>query len=192
LFKKERKIKIAIYARVSRWDSNIDNQLGPLKKRAIAEDWETTIFTEQESTRKTRPVKEELLKKLRNKEFDGVIVYSLDRWCRSVSEFAMELEEFKNRKIAFYSLREGFSFDTAIGQAMATMAMVFAQLERDLIRERTLAGLERAKAWGKIGGRHPVGCGCGLVTSKGVKHDGPIKPVRDSSGKITGWKDVRK
>lgn len=145
--------KIAIYCRVSRADLNLENQLIPLKKRAESEGWESQIFTERESTRNRRPVKEELMAALRRRDFDGVMVYSLDRWCRSVPEFAVELEEFQRRGIAFYSQREGFSFDTAIGTAMAQMAMIFAQLERGLIRERTLAGLARARAEGKKLGR---------------------------------------
>lgn len=146
-------MKIILYARVSRRDLNLENQLIPLRKRAQRDGWETQEFVEKESTRNTRPVKEEVLRKLRNKEFDGVCVSSFDRWCRSVSEFALEIEEFKNRGIAFYSLREGFAFDTAMGHAMATVVMAFAQLERDLIRERTLAGLDRARAEGKTLGR---------------------------------------
>ena len=146
-------MKIAIYCRVSRADLNLENQKLPLERRAKSEGWDYQFFEETESTRKTRPVKEDLMARLRRREFDGVLVYSLDRWCRSVSEFALELDEFNNRKIAFYSQREGFSFDTAIGRAMATMAMTFAQLERDLIRERTLAGLDRARARGQKLGR---------------------------------------
>jgi DNA invertase Pin-like site-specific DNA recombinase len=146
-------MKVAIYCRVSRKDLNLENQLTPCERRAKSEGWDYQIYTEKESSRNTRPVKEELLKQLRNREFDGVLVYSLDRWCRSVSEFAFELDEFRKRKIGFYSLREGFAFDTAMGQAMAQMAMVFAQLERELIRERTLAGLETARNLGKKLGR---------------------------------------
>ena len=145
-------MKIALYCRVSRSDLNLENQIIPLKRRAEAEGWEYQIFTETESTRNTRPVKEELKRLLRNREFDGVCVYALDRWCRSSSEFALELDEFKNRKIAFYSLREGFSFDTAMGTMMATVIMAMAQMERELIRERTMAGLARARARGvKLG-----------------------------------------
>ena len=148
-------MRVALYARVSRDDLNLENQVMPLRKWAENQPGVEAIelFTEKESSRNTRPVKEELLKKLRLHEFDGVAVYALDRWCRSVSEFAFELEEFEKRGLKFYSLREGFAFDTAMGKAMAQMAMVFAQLERDLIRERTLAGLKRARAQGKVLGR---------------------------------------
>jgi len=184
----DKKLRIAIYARVSRADLNLENQLEPLRRRALAENWQYEIFTEQESTRHTRPIKEVILKKLRNKELDGVCVYALDRWCRSVSEFAGELEEFNRRNIKFYSLREGFAFDTAMGMAMAQMAMVFAQLERDLIRERTHQGLKSANAKGKILGRHPVGCGCGFTSkNRRIQHDGKIMPIRDNNHMIVGW-----
>ena len=164
-------MKVAIYARISRQDLNLENQLNPLKRRAENERWEYAIFTETESTRNTRPIKEEVLRLLRNREFDGVCVYALDRWCRSVSEFSLELEEFEKRKIGFYSIREGFSFDNAMGRAMAQLAMVFAQLERDLIRERTMAGLDRARAWGKKLGR-PKG-----ALDKHPRKSSPIKPM---------------
>ncbi len=146
-------MNIALYCRVSRADLNLENQLLPLKRRAESERWTYEVFTEKESSRNTRPVKEDLKRRLRNREFEGVCVYALDRWCRSVSEFAQELEEFNKRKIGFYTVREGFSFDSAIGTAMAQLVMVFAQLERDLIRERTMAGLDRARAQGKKLGR---------------------------------------
>lgn len=166
----EYKMKIALYCRVSRADLNLENQLLPLKKRAESEGWEYQIFTEKESSRNTRPVKEELKRLLRNREFDGVCVYALDRWCRSVSEFASELEEFNKRKIGFYSIREGFSFDSAIGTAMAQFMMVFAQLERDLIRERTLAGLDRARAKG-------IKLGRPWHKTKGQQNSGEVNPL---------------
>ena len=181
-------MKVAIYCRVSRKDLNLENQLTPCERRAKSEGWDYQIYTEKESSRNTRPVKEELLKQLRNRVFEGVLVYSLDRWCRSVSEFAFELDEFRKRKIGFYSLREGFAFDTAMGQAMAQMAMVFAQLERDLIRERTIAGLITATAKGKIKGRHPIGCGCGWSSQDGkIIHNGKVKPIRNEHNNIVGW-----
>jgi putative DNA-invertase from lambdoid prophage Rac len=169
-------MKVALYARVSRGDLVLENQIEPLKRRALAENWEYELFTEKESTRKTRPIKEEIIKLLRNKEFDGVCVTSLDRWCRSVSEFAQELEEFERRKIGFYSIREGFSFDSAIGKAMATMAMTFAQLERDLIRQRTLAGLDRARAQGKVLGRPRIHNRRGGVVVRGGLLEQPPNP----------------
>jgi len=173
------KVRVILYARVSRNDLNLDNQLIPLKRRADNEQWEYVIFTEKESTRNTRPVKEEVLKLLRNKEFDGVCVYALDRWCRSVSEFALELEEFERRKIGFYSLRESFVFDSAMGRAMAQLVMVFAQLERDLIRERTMAGLDRARAWGKKLGR-PKGS-----LDKHQRKTPPKKPIGNHITNLT-------
>lgn len=146
-------MKVAVYSRVSREDLHLENQATALRHRVEAEGWDAEWFEETESTRKTRPVREDVLRRLRKREFDGVLVYSIDRWSRSVSEFALELDEFKSRGIGFYSLREAFSYDTAMGTAFMQMASIFAQLERDLLRERTMAGLSRAKAYGKKLGR---------------------------------------
>ena len=147
------KPKIAVYMRVSQRELHLENQRDSLERRVAAEDWDVTWFEETESTRNTRPVKEEILRKLRTRELTGVLVYSIDRWSRSVKEFALELDEFKRRGVEFYSIREAFSPDTAMGTAMMLCASVFAQLERDLIRERTLAGLDRARRQGKHLGR---------------------------------------
>lgn len=146
-------MKFALYARVSRTDLNLDNQLIKLEEYAKRMGWQYELFTEKESTRNTRPVKEDLKARLFRKEFDGVVVAALDRWARSVSEFALELHDFQDRNIAFISLREGFDITTSMGRAMAQLTAVFAELDRELIRERTLAGLARAKAQGKKLGR---------------------------------------
>ena len=177
-----RPIKVALYVRMNRSDSLAD-QAGPMWKRAAAQGWDAKLFVEKEST--TRPVKEELLKRLKNREFDGVCVYALDRWARSVGEIALEFEEFKERGITFHSIREGFNFDAATG--LANMAKVFRQLERDLNKERTFLGLATARASGRILGRHPRGCGCGTVTSSGRVHNGAVKPIRDDEGTIVSW-----
>ena len=176
-----RPMRVALYVRTDGSDILAD-QAGPMWKRSAAQGWDAKLFVEKEST--TRPVREELLKRLRNREFDGVCVYALDRWARSVEEYSSELEDFKGRGITFHSIREGFNFDAATG--LANMAKVFRQLERDLNKERTFLGLAMARAKGKICGRHPKGCGCG-VTANGKVHDGDVKPIRDEMGAIVSW-----
>lgn len=149
---KEKK-KIAIYVRVSTDDQTVENQIIPLKKYAERMDWDYQIFQEKESTRKTRPVKNEVYQALLHGEFDGLLLYKLDRWARSLRELITEMETLINRKIEIHSMSEGFDFTSSMGQVMLAMIGAFAQLERDLIRERTLAGLARAKAQGKTLGR---------------------------------------
>jgi len=146
-------MKVAIYARVSTSEQTVDNQLLALKKYAKRMEWEYDIFLESESTRKTRPVKNNVYQALLRGEYDGLLIYKFDRWARSTTELISEMEVLVRRKVSIHSLNEGFDISSSMGQAMLTVISAFAQLERDLIRERTLAGLERAKAQGKKLGR---------------------------------------
>lgn len=146
-------MKVAIYARVSTQDQNLDNQLIKLEEYAKRMDWEYVVFVEKESTRKTRPVKNEVYQALLRKEFDGLLIYKFDRWARSTQELISEVEVLVKRGASIFSFTEAIDLSSSMGTAMLTILSAFAQLERDLIRERTLAGLERARAEGKKLGR---------------------------------------
>jgi DNA invertase Pin-like site-specific DNA recombinase len=182
-------VKVAIYARVSTEDQTTDNQLIPLKAYCERMQWKYEVFTEVESSRKTRPVQYELYNRLLRKEFDGLVIYKFDRWARSTQELVGHMEALVNKGIAVYSYTENIDLNHSMGRAMLTIISAFAQLERDLIRERTLAGLKRADAWGKIKGRHPLNCGCGITDKDGNKHNGTVKPIRDASNKFVGWEN---
>jgi DNA invertase Pin-like site-specific DNA recombinase len=149
--------------------------------------YEYEIFVETESSRKTRPIQQQVYNALLRKEIGGLIIYKFDRWARSTRELVEHMETLIQKGVMVYSYTENIDLSQSIGRAMLTIISAFAQLERDLIQERTLAGLKRAKAWGKIGGRHPVNCGCGAVDKHGNKHNGTIKPIRDASNKHIGW-----
>lgn len=75
--------KIALYQRVSTMNQTVDNQKIRLIEYAERNGYSYDLYEEIESTRKTRPVKQALLAKLRNGEYDAVVVYKLDRWARS-------------------------------------------------------------------------------------------------------------
>ncbi len=158
-------MKIAIYTRVSTLDQNLDMQKHELVQYCERMGWQYLLFEEKESTRKTRPVKQYVLNLLRRKEFDGAIVWKLDRWARSLQELVMDLEEMNNKNIKFIALRDNIDYSTASGRAFANMLAVFCSFERDLIKERTIAGLERAKAAGVKLGR-PKGSKDGKVRRK--------------------------
>lgn len=145
--------KIAIYARVSTLEQTTENQILRLTEYADQKGWDTEIFEEIQSSRKARPVKSNMLKKLRNREFDGVIVYKLDRWARSSTELILEINELINKGIEFYSYSENIDFTTATGKLHFTILSAFAEFERELIRERTMEGLRRARYQGKRIGR---------------------------------------
>jgi DNA invertase Pin-like site-specific DNA recombinase len=145
--------KVALYCRVSTTEQTTLNQRIRLEEYAKREGLEYEVFEEVQSSRKTRPVKNELLQRLRNKEFDSVIVYKLDRWARSSSELILEITELVDKKIGFVSLSENLDFGSATGKLMFHLLSAFADFERELIRERTLEGLNRAKKQGKVLGR---------------------------------------
>lgn len=146
-------MKVAIYARVSTEEQTVENQLIPLRVYAERMGWEYEIFEEKESTRRTRPVKAGLYLKLLQRKYDGLLIYKFDRWARSTTELVSEVQTLVNRGIAVHSYSDGVDLSTAMGKAMLTIISAFAQLERDIIRERTMAGLARAIAEGKTLGR---------------------------------------
>ena len=144
-------MKVALYARVSKEMQNPEMQKQALLKKAKLEGWDYDYFEEKESSRKTRPVKYSLYRKLLKKEYDAVIVWRLDRWARSVQEASREIETLFNRKISFVSLTENIDLSTASGRLQFNVISAFAQFERDIISERTKEGLKHAKNVGKRG-----------------------------------------
>ena len=122
-------------------------------EHAERNNWEYDVFDEVESTRKTRPVKQALLGKLRTNEYDAVLVYKLDRWARSSTELILETKELIDKGIGFISISDNLDFSTASGKLHFQILSAFAEFERSLISERTKEGLKRAKLQGKQLGR---------------------------------------
>ncbi len=146
-------MKIAIYCRVSTSDQTPENQRIRLTEYAREKEWECEVYTEVESTRNTRPVKAELLHKLRDGKYDGVLVYKLDRWARSSTELVLEIRELVSKGVVFISYTENLDFSTSTGRLHFQILSAFAEFERDLISERTKEGIYRAKIRGKTLGR---------------------------------------
>jgi len=147
-------MKVAIYVRVSKIDLNPENQQIELEKFAKAMNWEYEIFEEKESTRKTRPIKQEVLQRCAKKEFDCLMIYKLDRWARSLQELLNDITILRVNKVEFRSMGESI----IVNEDPRNMLMIhilgaFAEFERAMIRERTMVGLARARAEGRIGGR---------------------------------------
>ena len=111
------------------------------------------LFEEVESTRKTRPIKQSMLQRVRNGEFSSVVVYKLDRYARSSTELILETKELTDKGIGFISLSDNLDFSTASGKLHFQILAAFAEFERSLISERTKEGLKRAKLQGKSLGR---------------------------------------
>ena len=87
---------------------------------------------------------------------DTVIVTSLDRLGRSLTDLVQIMNEFKDKGVIFKSLRESIDVSSAVGKMQFQMFAIFAEFERELIRERTKAGLMAARARGRKGGRKSI------------------------------------
>lgn len=150
------KMKVAIYIRVSRIDLNPENQLLELEKFAKSMEWDYEIFEEKESTRKTRPIKQKIFQEALQKKWDMIFVYKLDRWARSLQELINDFNQLQLNKVRFRSLKDNIILDDdPRNMLMIHILGAFAEFEREMIRERTMAGLERAKMEGKRLGRPP-------------------------------------
>ena len=145
--------KVAIYCRVSTTEQNNTNQELRLVEYCKQMNWVYDIFREVESSRKTRPVKQALLTMLRNKEYDAIIVYKIDRYARSSAELILEVKELLDKGVSFISISDNLDFSTAAGKLHFQILSVFADFERELIRERTIEGLKRTKMQGTKLGR---------------------------------------
>ena len=140
------------YARISTKDQSLDLQMDALEKHGVEL---KNIYTDVASgVREKRKGLDDLLSKLR--EGDKIIVWKLDRIARSVIHLAKLIEEFETIGVEFKSVQEPF-LDTSSshGRFVYTLFSAVAQLERDLIRERTRAGLDAAAKRGRKGGRRP-------------------------------------
>jgi DNA invertase Pin-like site-specific DNA recombinase len=135
------------YVRVSRQDQNPDLQL-----RELGEAGCEKIFEEKVSSRKERrPVLKEALDYVR--AGDVLVVWRLDRLGRSLQELIELVNDLQQRGVEFKSLRESLDSTTPGGKLIFHVFASIAEFERDIIRERTIAGLEAARARGRKGGR---------------------------------------
>lgn len=148
--------KSALYCRVSTHKQNTENQKTRLLQYGLDKNLNFELFDEVESTRKTRPIKQQLLQKLRQGEYKEVIVYKLDRWARSSRELILEIQELIDKGIRFISISDNLDFSTASGRLHFQILAAFAEFERSLISDRTREGLIRKKTEGAILGR-PTG-----------------------------------
>ena len=148
-------MRVGIYARVSTQDQQtLPMQLETMREYAAKRGW--TVKHEIEeigSGAKTRPKREELLRLARQRKVDVIIVWRLDRWGRSLADLIVSLKELTEIGVGFVSLTETLDLTTPSGRAMAGMIAVFAEFERDILRERVKAGIVHARSEGKAHGR---------------------------------------
>ncbi len=153
--KRSKMLRAGLYARVSTDDQQtLAMQNRAMREYAARRGWTIALqVREVNSGAARRQAREKLLEAARRREIDVVLVWRLDRWGRSVTDLLATLQELDHLGVGFVSLTEALDLTTAAGRAMAAMLAVFAAFEREVLQERTRAGLAHARENGKRLGR---------------------------------------
>ena len=153
--KPARMFRAALYSRVSTNDQHtLSMQSRNMREYAVRRGWSIAMqVREVGSGAAQREAREKLLDAARRREIDIVVVWRLDRWGRSVTDLLATLQELEHLGVGFVSLTEALDLTTPSGRAMAALLAVFAEFEREILRERVRAGLADAKRNGQRLGR---------------------------------------
>src|SRR6266567_4686302 len=153
--KPARMFRAALYSRVSTNDQHtLSMQNRNMREYAARRGWTIAMqVREVGSGAAQREAREKLLDAARRREIDIVVVWRLDRWGRSVTDLLATLQELGHLGVGFVSLIEALDLTTPAGRAMAGLLAVFAAFEREILGERTRAGLAHARLNGKRLGR---------------------------------------
>ena len=148
-------MRAGLYARVSTHDQQtLGLQTESMSAYVRERRWKiVSQVKDVGSGAKERPGREGLLKAARRREVDVVVVWRLDRWGRSLPDLVVTLGELTELGIGFVSLTEALDLTTPTGRAMTGMLAVFAEFEREILRERVRAGIAQARKEGRPHGR---------------------------------------
>jgi DNA invertase Pin-like site-specific DNA recombinase len=146
---------VALYARVSTFDQEPENQLQEVRRYVRARDWTGVEYVDRgvSGAKDRRPALDDLIRDARRRRFDVVICWRLDRLGRNLKHLITLLDELQALGIAFVSLAEGIDATTPAGKLQMHILGAIAEFERERIRERVMAGLQRARSQGKRLGR---------------------------------------
>jgi DNA invertase Pin-like site-specific DNA recombinase len=151
-------MKLGLYARVS----THEQQTLVLQREAMTayaqQRRESIVLTVEDigSGVSERRQRDTLMRAARRREIDAIVVWRLDRWGRSLADLVGTLHELQALGVGFISLHEALDFTTPTGRALAGMLAVFAEFEREILRERVKAGIAQARKRGKRHGRPPT------------------------------------
>jgi DNA invertase Pin-like site-specific DNA recombinase len=136
------------YARVSTKEQNLNLQIEALNREGCE-----LIYSEKQSSSRERLEFEKLKASVRSG--DIVVVWKLDRLGRSLKDLVNIIDEFKLKGVEFRSIVDSFDTTSPNGRLFFSIVAALAEYEKELIKERTKAGLESARLRGRIGGRKP-------------------------------------
>jgi DNA invertase Pin-like site-specific DNA recombinase len=148
-------MRAAVYARVSTVDQEPENQLQEVRRYVEARDWTAGEYVDRgvSGAKDRRPALDDLVRDARRRRFDVLVCWRLDRLGRNLKHLITLLDELQALGIAFVSLAEGIDATTPAGKLQMHILGAIAEFERERIRERVLAGLQRARREGKRLGR---------------------------------------
>jgi DNA invertase Pin-like site-specific DNA recombinase len=186
-------VRAALYARVSQWEQEPENQLRELRVYCERREWTAVEFVDRgvSGAKDRRPVLDELLKAAKRRKFDVLVVWRLDRLGRNLRHLILLLDELHALGVAFVSLAEGIDATTPAGRLQLHVLGAIAEFERARIQEPVRAGLARARAQGKRLGRprvHPRPLGADLNVRDAARAWGVSKSTAArwlSTGKST-------
>jgi DNA invertase Pin-like site-specific DNA recombinase len=151
-------LRVALYGRVSTVDKgqDVNLQIDELRSHAGQRDWDITgIYCDigVSGSKEIRPQFQRLMADAKQRRFDAVLVWKLDRFGRSLKHLVNALSDLDDFGVRFVSLHDGFDLTTAQGRLLFQIVGAMCEFERNLIRERVRAGMARAKAKGHTIGR---------------------------------------
>ena len=150
--------RATIYARVSTREQNVDMQLIDLRGYAKARDLNVIqeYIDYASGSKNDRKNYLKLFDDVRKRKTDIVLVWKFDRFARSTKELVSALEEFHSIGVDFISYKENVDTSTHTGKILFTIISAFAEFEKAIIRERVVAGMEKARAKGIEFGRPKI------------------------------------
>jgi DNA invertase Pin-like site-specific DNA recombinase len=155
-----KQLRCAFYVRVStnNGQQNPEVQLNDMRPFAESRDWQLVgeYVDHCTGSKESRPELNRLLADARQRKFDVIVVWKLDRFARSLKHLVIALAEFESLGVQFVSLKDNLDLTTASGRLMFQIIGAMAEFERSLIQERVRAGLRNARAKGKRLGRPEV------------------------------------
>ena len=151
--------RVALYARVSTQDQSCNLQLDELRAYAALRGWQiVSEFVDHgvSGSKDSRPALNQMLHDAKQRKFDGIACWKLDRLGRSLRHLVVTLSDLEAYGVTFVSLRDNLDLSTPSGRLMMHLLGAMAEFERELIRERCIAGQQAARRRGARIGRPRV------------------------------------
>lgn len=148
-------IRAAVYARVSTFGQEPENQLQELRRYVEARGWTAVEYTDKgvSGAKDKRPALDQLVADAKRRKFDVLVCWRLDRLGRNLRHLILLLDELHALGIGFVTLGEGIDTTSPTGRLVLHVLGAISEFERERIRERVMAGLQRARAQGRTLGR---------------------------------------